>query len=404
MPSNSCTTIQKQRLAGVMEKDMDLWCRRFFLGFLGLVAALAWAGVHAENGVSDKEIVLGQSLGLTGPLAQLAPDIVNGANVYFDSVNAKGGIFGRRIRLVTLDDGYQPANTLKTARQLVEDDRVFALLNLTGTDNVVGILPMLAKEKPPVPLFAPFTGADVLRVPVTGHVFHVRASYADETEKLVQHLTTVGVQRIGVLWINNGFGKEGLAGVEKAMHKRGLKLYANAPVQPDASDVDKAVATLHDTRPEVIIMITTGVPTVSFIKAYNKVRKGMRFYALSVMGTQATLRALGPDGIGVVVTSVVPFPWSQSNPVANEYRSAMKNAGYDNLSFLGFESYINAKVLVEGLRGAGKDLTRPKFVNALEQMRQLNLGGFQVGFSKESHQGSRFVELTIIGPGEKFTK
>lgn len=383
---------------------MQLSNNRSFLGLLGLTAALVFTGVRAENGVSDKEIVLGQSLGLTGPLAQLAPDIVNGAKAYFDAVNARGGIFGRQIRLVTLDDGYKPANTLKTARQLIEDDKVFALLNLTGTDNVVGILPLLEKEKPPVPLFAPFTGADVVRVPMLPHVFHVRAGYADETEKLVQHLTTVGVQRIGVLWINNGFGKEGLAGVEKAMLKRGLKLYANAAIQPDASDVDKAVAALYDTRPEVIIMITTGVPTVAFIKAYNKARKGMRFYALSVMGTQATLRALGSDGVGVVVTSVVPFPWSQSNPVANEYRSAMKAAGYDNLSFLGFESYINAKVLAEGLRSAGKDLTRTKFVNALEQMKLLNLGGFQIGFSKASHQGSRFVELTIIAPGEKFTK
>ena len=381
-----------------------MWNKRFLLGLLGIIAALAWNGVRAESGVSDKEIVLGQSLGLTGPLAQLAPDIVNGSKVYFDAVNEKGGIFGRRIRVVTLDDGYQPANTVKTVRQLIEDDRVFALFNLTGTANVAGILPLLEKEKPPLPLFAPFTGADVIRVPAASHVFHIRASYADEAEKLVQHLTTIGVQRIGVLWLNNGFGKDGLAGVEKALHKRALKLYANAAIQPDASDVGKAVATLHDTRPEVIIMITTGVPTVSFIKAYNKARLGMRFYALSVMGTQATLRALGPDGVGVVVTSVVPFPWSQSNPVAREYRSAMQKAGYDNLSFLGFESYINAKVLVEGLKRAGKNLTRTEFVSAMEGMKQLNLGGFEVGFSKESHQGSRFVELTIIGSGEKFTR
>lgn len=381
-----------------------MWNKRFLLGLLGLAATLAWNGVRAESGVTDKEIVIGQSLGLTGPLAQLAPDIVNGSKVYFDAVNEKGGVFGRRIRVVTLDDAYQPANTVKTVRQLIDADQVFALFNLTGTANVAAILPALEREKSPVPLFAPFTGADLIRVPPLNHVFNIRASYADETEKMVQHLSTIGVQRIGVLWLNNGFGKDGLAGVEKAMHKRALKLYANAAIQPDASDVDKAVAALHDTRPEVIIMITTGVPTVSFIKAYNKVRKGMRFYTLSVMGTQATLRALGPDGVGVVVTSVVPFPWSQSHPVAKEYRAAMQKAGHDNLSFLGFESYINARVLVEGLKRAGKDLTRTRFVSALENMKQLNLGGFEVGFGKESRQGSRFVELTYIGSNEKFTK
>ena len=382
---------------------MNSKIRHFLVGLLGIVAALSWSGAHAENGVSDKEIVLGQSLGLTGPLAQLAPDIVNASKAYFDVVNAKGGIFGRQIRVVTVDDGYQPANTVQTVRRLIDEDRVFALFNLTGTANVAGILPMLEKEKPPVPLLGAVTGADVIRVPA-GHVFHIRASYADEAEKLVQHLSTIGVQRIGALWLNNGFGKDGLAGLEKAMHKRALKIHASAAIQPDASDVDQAVAALHDMRPEVIIMITTGVPTVSFIKAYNKARKGMRFYTLSVMGTQSTLRALGPDGVGVVMTSVVPFPWSQSLPLAREYRSAMQKAGYDNLSFLGFESYINAKVLVEGLQRAGKDLTRTKFATALENTKQLNLGGFDVGFSKASHQGSRFVELTIIGPGEKFTK
>ncbi|MCJ0763264.1 ABC transporter substrate-binding protein [Variovorax terrae] len=378
---------------------------RFLSCLFSLAMGLAApAALSAEAGVTDKEIVLGQSLGLTGPLAELAPDITHAAQAYFDAVNAGGGVNGRRIRTVVLDDGYQPANTLKTVRQLVEDEQVFALYSMTGTANVAGVLPMLAGEKPPVPVFAPFTGADVVRYPAMNNVFHIRASYADELEKLVQHLTTIGVQRIGVLWINNGMGQDGMAGIEKAMRKRAMKPYATASIQPDGSDTEKAVAELHDKRPEVIVMITTGVPTVSFIKSYNKLRKGMRFYTLSVMGTQATLRALGPDGVGVVVTSVVPFPWSQSSVLAREYRASMQKAGYDNLSFLGFESYINAKVLVEGLRRAGRDLTRAKFISALEGMRQLNLGGFEVGFSRESHQGSRFVELTIIGPGEKFAK
>ena len=188
------------------------------------------------------------------------------------------------------------------------------------------------------------------------------------------------------------------------MHKRGLKLYSTAAVQQDASDVDKAVAALHDSRPEVVVMITTGKATVDFIKKYNALRKGMRFYALSVMGTQATLRALGPDGVGVVVTSVVPFPWNASNPAAREYRAAMQKAGFDNLSFIGFEAFLNAKAMTEGLRRAGRDLPRPRFVNALESMKQVNLGGFEVGYGKDNRQGSRHVELTIIGAGEKWTR
>ncbi|MBX3660656.1 MAG: ABC transporter substrate-binding protein [Ramlibacter sp.] len=369
-----------------------------------VLACSGFMSAAAETGVTDREIVLGQSLALTGPLAELAPDIVNGTQAYFDAVNARGGIGGRHIRMVTRDDGYVAANTVRVVGQMIEEDKVFALMNMTGTSNVAAVLPLLEKEKPPVPLVAPFTGAALIREPAIAHVFNIRASYADETEKLVQHLTTIGVGRISVLWINNGFGKDGFEGVQKAMTRRGLKVYSSATIEPNASDTDKAVTALYDTRPEVIIMITTGRATVDFIKAYNKVRKGMRFYTLSVMGTQATLRALGPDGVGVVVTSVVPFPWSYSNPAAREYRAAMQKSGFQNLSFLGFEAYLNARVVAEGLRRAGRDLTRARFIAALEEMKRVDLGGFEVGFSKESHQGSRHVELVIIGPGQKFTR
>ena len=372
---------------------------------LALALHLGALPAHAaEAGVTDKEIVVGQVLDLSGPLGELAPDIVNGATVAFGRINEKGGVNGRKIRLVTLDDGYVPANTVKAVTQMIEKEQVFALMNMTGTSNTAAALPLLEKEKPPVPLIAPFTGAALVRTPPINHVFNVRASYADEAEKIVQHLATLGVQRIAVLWSNNGFGKDGLAGVQKAMEKRGLKIHSSAPIEQNASDTEQAVAALSASQPEVIIMITAGAPTVSFIKSYSKVRKGMQFYTLSVMGTQATLRALGPAGVGVVITSVVPFPWDFSHPLAREYRAAMEKAGYNNLSFLGFESYINAKVIGEGLRLAGKDLNRPRFISALENMKQLNLGGFEVGFSRDSRQGSRFVQLVIVSPGEKFNR
>ncbi len=378
---------------------------RVFVVLVGLlICLLAFTAKASEIGVSDQEIVLGQSLGITGPLAQIAPDIVNGGKAYFDAINSTGGIYGRKIRSVVLDDGYDPARTLKTARQLIEDDKAFALYNFTGTANVAAILPMLANEAQPVPLVGPLTGADGIRNPRMDNVFHVRASYEDELEKLVEHLTTVGIKRLGVLWINNGMGKDGMAGIEKAMKKHGVTSYASVSIQPDGSDAEKAIASLRETQPAAIIMITTGTATVSFIKGFNKVQKGMRFYALSVMGTQSALKALGPDGIGVVVTTVVPFPWSNRNALAKEYQSAMRKAGYDNLSFLGFEAYINAKVIAEAIRRAGKDLTRAKFNSSMESMRDLNLGGFHLSFNKNQHQGSRFVELAIIRDGERFTK
>ena len=384
-----------------MAKAMGLWTK-----LVGVALCVCLQHAHAgEAGVTDTEILLGQPAGITGPLAEMAPDILNATKVYLDNVNEKGGVHGRKIRTLTMDDGYKVDNTVKVVGHMIDKEPVFALMNMTGTSNVAAILPLLEKATPPLPLIAPFTGADLMRVPAINHVFNIRASYGDEAEKIVQHLTTLGTQRIAVLWSNNGFGKDGLAGVQKALEKRGKKVYADAPIEQNASDTDKAVAALHDTRPEVIIMITAGAPTVTFIKAYNKVRKGMQFYTLSVMGNQATLRALGADGVGVVLTTVVPFPWDMTHPLAREYRAAMLKAGYSsNVSFLGFESYINAKVLVEALRMGGRDITRKKFVDALANTRRLDLGGFTVGFSKDSRQGSRYVGLAIVSPGEKFTK
>ncbi len=378
---------------------------RLLLAGVALALGLALPVAHAtEAGVTDTEVLIGQPSPLTGPLADLAPDILNATKAYFDGVNERGGVFGRKLRMLVMDDGYVVDNTVKVVKHMLEKEPVFALMNMTGTSNVAAVLPLLEKANPPLPLIAPFTGADLMRVPPINHVFNIRASYGDEAEKIVQHLTTLGTRRIAVLWSNNGFGKDGLAGVEKALEKRGMKVYAHAPIEQNASDTDKAVAVLHDSRPEVIVMITAGAPTVSFIKAYNKVRKGMQFYTLSVMGNQATLRALGKDGVGVVVTTVVPFPWDVTHPLAREYRAAMQKSGFTNLSFLGFESYINAKVLVEGLRQAGRDLSRKKFVDAMASMKRLDMGGFSVGFSRESRQGSRYVGLTIVSPGEKFTK
>ena len=370
----------------------------------GLVLALSFgtAALAAETGITDREVAIGQSLGLSGPLGELGLDIANGARAYFDSVNEKGGIHGRRLKVITLDDGYQAANTVKNVQQMVDEDQVFALFNIMGTPNSAAVLPLA--EKAGVPLFSPFTGAELTRTPMLPGVFNIRASYRDETEKIVQHLSTIGIKRVSVVYQANAFGKDGLAGVEGAMAKRGMKAHSLASVQTDASDAGRAVQALHQSRPEAVIMITAGKPTFEFIKEYNKVRRGMQFYTLSVMGANANIKALGSDGVGVVVTSVVPFPWSQAHPLVKEYQAAMQRIGVRDYSFVSFESYINSKVLGEAIRRAGRDLTRAKLVAAAESMKQVSLGGFDVTFGKDNRQGSKFVDLTIIGPNGKFTK
>ncbi len=378
--------------------------RKTLKGLLAAAYTLTGAGLHArpvEPGITAREILLGQSLSRSGALGQ-TDDVVNGALACFDRVNRAGGVHGRRIRAITLDDGYQVASTVANTRQLIEQDGVFALFNYLGTANVAAVLPLLARSG--VPIFTPFTGASALRDPPIPFLFNVRPSYAQEGEKLVQHLDTLGIRRIAALYFNNAFGKDGLAGVEKATQERGRKLVGAVPIEFDMANLAAATQAMAELAPDAVVMITTGFATIEFIKSLNRIRRGILFYTLSVMGNQGTIQLLGPDGAGVVVAAVVPHPWSLSVPVSREYRAAMQTAGFDGLSYPGFEAYINARVLVEALQRAGPDPTRPKLIAAAESMQQVDLGGFEVSFGKSNRQGSTRVELTMIGASGRFVK
>jgi branched-chain amino acid transport system substrate-binding protein len=376
------------------------YLRRVALGVA--VAILVHGASAAETGVSDREIRIGQSIDLSGPVSEFGQDVANGARAYFDLVNEKGGIHGRQIKLISLDDKYKVSDTVKNVQQLIKDDQVFALFSILGTPNAMAVLPLV--DKSGVPLFAPLTGAQALRAPFNPNVFNIRASYKDEIEKIVQHLNTIGIKRVSVVFLADALGKDGLENVHAAMAKVKMKVHSVSSIETDASDAEKAAVTLHDTRPEAIILITAGKASVEFIKAYNRHRRGIQFYALSVMAGNTSVKALGQDGIGVVVSSVVPFPWSQSVPIAKEYQAAMKKIGLTDYSFAGFESYINAKVLAEAIQRTGKDLTRAKLIAATESMKQVSFGGFDVAFGKDVHQGSNRVELAIIGPNGRFIK
>lgn len=381
--------------------------RRSALCAMGLATALPFStfaapGATAEIGVTSSEIVLGQSVALSGALSALGRDIDIGAHAYFDMLNEKGGVYGRKVRLITMDDAYKPADTAKNVQKMLSEDGAFALFSIMGTNNVLAALPLI--EKDAVPFFAPFTGAESVRTPTLNHVFNLRAGYVGETDKMVQHLSTINLSRISVMYQNNSFGTEGLAAVQAALNKRALKLNSSVPIESDAANVAQTVQTMAASKPDAVIIIAAGKPGSEFIKAYNKVAKGTHYYAISVMGTGTTVKALGADGVGVVVTSVVPFPWGISSPLAKEYQVAMAKAGHDELSFVSFESFINAKVFAEILQRAGRDLTRAKFIAAAEGMQKVSFGGFDVTYGKDNRQGSKFVDMAIIGPNGKFTK
>lgn len=366
------------------------------------ISLLLSAAAHAEPGVSDKEIVLGQSAALSGPAKELGSEMRSGALLYFDQVNAGGGIHGRRIRLQTLDDGYEPERAAANTRKLIEEEKVLALFGYVGTPTSLAALPLFTEAK--VPFVGAFTGAQALREPFNRYVFNVRASYFDETEKIVEQLTTTGIKQIAVFYQNDAYGKAGLAGVERAMTKRGLKIAATATVERNTVDVAKAVAALSATRPDAIVMVSAYTSVAAFVKGMKKAGSAAQFHNVSFVGSRPLAAALGDEGVGVAIAQVVPFPWSGTLPVTREYQAQARAAGAKDFSFTELEGYIAARVLVEGLKRAGRELTRERLVTALESLSRTDIGGFQVDYSSSNHNGSTFVDLTIIGRGGKFLR
>lgn len=367
------------------------------------VATVAWGlclsvGVSAQTG----DIVIGQSTALSGILAELGSETVKGAKAYFDAVNALGGVNGRKIRHVVLDDGYDATKALENAKRLIHDEGAVALFGMMGTPANTALLPLVSEAR--IPNFAPFTGAQVVRSPHNRMVFNVRASYVMEAEKIVEHLGVRGIKKIGVVYQNNAFGKEGLAGVQLAVEKYKLSLAVSTSINNDSSDVDNAVAEMLKGDLQSIVLITAGKPSSDFIKAYNRKARGMQYFALSVLASQAAVTALGKDGVGVVVSQVMPYPYSGTTALVREYHSVLKQSGITDYSYASMEGFVNAKVLVEALRRMGREVSSERLVSAIEGLGKLDLGGFFVHFDHTEHQGSRAVVLTVISRDGRFVR
>ena len=354
----------------------------------------------AENGVTDKEILIGQFAAISGPAALLGQRMQLGMQAYFTAVNAQGGVNGRSIKLVTRDDGYEPEKAAAAVKALIHEDKVFALAGSVGTPTGIAALPIVSAEQ--VPLVGMFTGAQALREPFNRQVFHVRASYFDETERIVQHLTTFGVKKIAVFYQNDSYGKAGLDGVLRALTKRQLKPVAIATVERNSVDVSKALEAILKSEPEAVVQISAYTSCAAFIKAARAKGYGGQFFNVSFVGSKALADALGEAGAGVVISQVVPFPYIANSQVVREYQQRMTEAGHKDFDFSSMEGFLTARVLVEGLRRAGKNLSRETLIAGLESMHDLNLGGFTVNYSAKEHQGSSFTDLTIIGRNGKF--
>nr|WP_226491408.1 ABC transporter substrate-binding protein [Hydrogenophaga taeniospiralis] len=343
--------------------------------------------------MSDSAIVLGQSGPFTGPSAQLGLQFHIGAQLYLEQVNAQGGVHGRRIEIKRLDDGYEPERCVANTKQFIADG-VFALFGYVGTPTSLAALPVATAAK--LPLFAPFTGAQALREPFNRYVIHVRASYFEETAAIVRQITSVGIKRVAVFYQNDAYGAAGLEGVQRALKTLDLEPAVVGTVERNSTDVTQALKDILAVKPEAVVQVGAYKACATFIRLARQQGYSGNFYNVSFVGTQALLDELGSVAKGVSVSQVMPFPYSPATPVSGEYLTALKDKRGLSPNYSGMEGFVAAKVLVEALKRAGRGVTREGFIDAIDGMKNVNLGGFPVDFGPQKHTGSRFVELTLL--------
>jgi len=352
------------------------------------------------------ELVVAQIAPLSGVLASTGKQMVLGGQIYFDSVNAKGGVHGARIKHVVLDDSYKVDETVRLTQEVLGRGDVVALFGFAGTANVGKLLSDGVLDAGGIALVAPYTGGEVLRSPFNPWIFHVRAGYADEAEHMVKQVTTLGMKRVAVMYQDDAFGKAGLAGVEAALASRQLKLAVAAPYERNTDKVDEAVRLINASDAQAVIMISVNRSTAAFAKRYREAGGGAQLYNISVVDPAELVKLAGLQNVhGLGISQVVPYPYSPNLAVVREYQAALKKyAPQESVNYTSFEEFLGAKVLVEGLRRAGPNPTRAKVLKALESLERLDLGGTTVAYSASNRIGSRSVEVTVIGGSGRLMK
>lgn len=370
-------------------------------GFKTLLAGCMLAAAlhsHAAQGITPDSVNFVQAADVSGSRSALTLELNAGTHAYFKHVNSQGGVHGRQLRLQTVDDGYAVKRTQEITQEFITRDAAFAFVSSIGTANAEAVLPLINAAK--VPLVAPLSGAATLREPHSRYVFHVRASYAQEVEKMVEHVLTLGIRRVAVFYDDDAFGQDVKQGVEAALARRKLQVVAAGKVERGATDVGAAVQAIAAARPQVVICGSFGKSLVNFIQAMKHTAVQPQFYALSFFTAGASIKQLGNDARGIGVTQVMPKPGAANMPLIREFHAVMAaHAPQARLSYISLEGYLTAKVLVEALRRGGRELTREKFVDALEAFRNVDLGGVLLSYSPTDHSGLKRVEITVVDGG-----
>jgi len=360
----------------------------------------------ADPGISDTSITLGMSSPFSGPNGVYGMEMRQTIQAYFDQVNKAGGVNGRKLDLVAIDDGYETERSVANTKTLIDEKKAFALLAYYGSSPTTETMNTVFGPAK-VPLVGTISGAGSLREaisinPNARYMFNVRASYADETEAIVNQLVSLGLKSIAVFYQNDGFGKSGLDGVTLALKKHSLTPSAIGTVERNAVDVTKAVESIGKVTPQAVIMVTLFKPTAAFVKAMKKSGQNPMLMTLSPVGTEQLVKELGADARGIGISQVVPYPWNDTVAVVRDYQKLV--GGKNGFSYYALEGYLMARVMVEGIKRAGRDLTREKLISSLETLNNNDFGGYRVSYGNNNRSGSRFVELTVVGPAGKLLK
>lgn len=354
----------------------------------------------ADPGVFADKIVFGQAAAIEGPASALGTGVRDGIMAAFAEANAAGGVKGRKLELVVRDDGYEPAKSVAVTRNLLDEDKVFALIGPVGTPTSAATLPLTTEAG--VPFIGPYTGAEFLRNPYKPQVVNVRASYFQETEEMIERLTKdLGHRKIAILYQNDAFGRAGLAGVVRALKKREMRLFAEATFERNTTAIKRALLDLRRLKPQSVIIIGPYAPAAAFIKLAKQLKLEMVFVNISFVGSEPLAVDLGNVGEGVVVTQVVPFPHDTGIPIVERYQKALKALNPEaKPGFISLEGYMVGRLTVMALERLQGEPTRAGFLKAISG--EFDLGGIKLAYGPNDNQGSDKVFLTVIQGDGKF--
>jgi branched-chain amino acid transport system substrate-binding protein len=351
-----------------------------------------------DHPVSTREIKIGMSNAESGRIGLLGVEIRQGCEAYLSRINKRGGVNGRRLVLVKYDDRYEPVDTVSNVERLVDQDKVFTLLDFLGTPTCRAILPMINEAN--IVLVGPISGAAIFRQPMQRLIFNTRASYGEEAETLVSHLVTdLGCKRFALFRQDDSFGDAGRAAVMEALRRRGLLLVGEGEYVRNSVKASDALYHIAKSKPDAVILFGTYKPCADLIiEAKKSGLPNTIFCNVSVVGTEPLIKYLGEYGDGVIISQVVPSPYDDTLPLVHDYQTDMRDVGLTNFTYLGLEGYVNAVVLVEGLRRAGHDPTEDSLIDALEHLK-IDFRSFAIQFSTDSRQGTHQVFLTKVDHG-----